>query len=133
MEKVMELVRVVRGATFTTGQIYIAGAFICETLEDKCRDLHVSPKVMHQTAIPEGRYDLIMSHSPRFNRILPEILCVPFFSSIRIHSGNSTFDTSGCILVGKVVNNCFLEQSKVNLERLLDNIKHYEINTIIIR
>lgn len=129
----MELVRVVRGATFTTGQIYIAGAFICETLEDKCRDLHHSPKIMHQTAIPEGKYPLLLTHSPRFQRVLPELFNVPFFSSIRIHSGNSTFDSSGCILVGKVVNNCFLEQSKVNLERLLDNIKHYKIDTILIR
>ena len=133
MENVMELIRVSRGATFTRGHIYIAGAFICDSLEDKCRDFNREPKVMHQSAIPEGKYRVALSHSKHFNRVLPHILGVPYFSGILIHPGNTIFDTSGCILVGKSYHDIYLTDSKYHFERLFANILQYNINTIIVR
>jgi hypothetical protein len=58
--------------------------------------------------IPVEVYDLIPEEikkqmsidSPRFKKILPEILNVPNFTGIRIHCGNSSANSSGCILVG---------------------------------
>lgn len=81
----------------TIGQLSIDGSFYCYTLEDVIRN---GPKVMHETAIPFGTYEVIVNMSNRFKRLMPLVLGVPNFEGIRIHSGNTAADTSGCILVG---------------------------------
>lgn len=80
----------------TCGAIFIAGRFICFTLEDEKR----LQKVYGQTCIPDGRYEVEVSNSPRFGRMLPELLDVPGFTGIRIHPGNDIDDSRGCVLVG---------------------------------
>ena len=57
-------------------------------------------KIPGQTAIPAGRYRVILSFSKRFGRMMPEILGVPDFASVRFHGGNTEADTAGCPLVG---------------------------------
>lgn len=84
--------------TFTLGELSVDGKPLCDTLEDRMRPN--GEKVKGETAIPEGTYKIVLSYSPRFKRILPEILNVPNFSGVRIHSGNSSKDTEGCLLVG---------------------------------
>ena len=81
---------------YTKGSLYLGREFLCDTLEDKVREV----KIMHQTAIPAGRYEVIVTMSPKFRRELPRIVDVPGFTGILIHAGNSINDTSGCILVG---------------------------------
>ena len=51
-------------------------------------------------AIPEGRYAVVISYSPKMQEWLPILLGVPAFSGIRIHAGNTVKDTQGCILLG---------------------------------
>jgi hypothetical protein len=83
----------------TIGELFIDGEFICFTLEDTVRKY--GEKIYGKTAIPKGLYEIAISYSNKFKKLLPLLLNVPFFTGIRIHSGNKAEDTEGCILVGK--------------------------------
>ena len=110
--------RIAKKKTYTIGHLYIAkepdgnnpglgqpltkGLQICDTLEPTWRDYaHGAYKVKGRSAIPEGRYAVVISFSPKFQQWLPILLGVPKFEGIRIHAGNCSEDTEGCILVGK--------------------------------
>ena len=82
----------------TIGELYINGVHECYVLEDRIRD----EKIHGETAIPYGRYEVVVTYSPRFGRYLPLLLNVPGFSGIRIHKGNTHRDTGGCLIVGQV-------------------------------
>ncbi len=77
----------------------------CWTCEDVVRERRGVPVALWKqpgaTAIPEGTYRVILSQSTRFGgQLMPELLHVPGFSGIRIHPGNTSLDTFGCVLVG---------------------------------
>lgn len=96
----LALERLQLDADVTIGSLSIDGAWQCWTLEDVVRPPE-APKVFGQTAIPYGLYGVAITMSPHFGRLLPELLKVPNFSGVRIHPGNTTADTEGCILVGQ--------------------------------
>lgn len=93
----LTLKRVYPTDDYTIGELYIEGEYFCDTLEDTVRE----KKIAGKTAIPYGKYEVIVNRSPRFKRELPLLLDVPNFTGIRIHRGNTAEDTSGCILVGE--------------------------------
>ena len=95
----LTLVRRFRQEKFTGGNLYIGRELFCQTIEDRVREPG-EPKVWGETAIPYGIYQIALTMSNRFGRVLPELLKVPGFSGIRIHSGNTAADSAGCILVG---------------------------------
>lgn len=82
--------------------------FLCNVLEDRDRNLNQTDSLEHinlvkvygETAIPYGRYKLVLDWSDRFQCIMPHILDVPGFIGIRMHIGNTDKDTSGCQLMG---------------------------------
>lgn len=84
----------------TIGKLLIEDVFFCYTLEDRYRP-PPEPKVPRETCIPVGRYEVKLTHSPRFKVIMPLLLGVPDFVGVRIHTGNTEGDTEGCILVGR--------------------------------
>lgn len=90
-------------AEYTIGKLYVNGEYFCDTLEDRVRTIlpNGDGKVKGKTAIPAGEYEVTLTISPKFKRTLPLLHRVPHFSGVRIHSGNTQFDTEGCILVGK--------------------------------
>jgi hypothetical protein len=79
------------------GDLFIDDVFFCHTLEDKKRADGL--KVFGETAIPAGVYNVAVTRSNRFKRLMPLIMDVPMFSGIRIHGGNTSKDTHGCPLV----------------------------------
>lgn len=89
------------GPDFTLGTLTADDVFLGYTCEDLDRKLEDGgEKVKARTAIPRGRYKCVLSMSNRFKRIMPEVQCVPSFSGVRIHSGNTHEDTEGCPLLG---------------------------------
>lgn len=94
-------------ATCTLGEMLIDGQHFAYTLEDPYRGLNgdISKKVPGDTCIDNGTYEVIVDMSNRFKKELPHILNVPCFQGIRIHAGNTSADTEGCILVGAETDN----------------------------
>ena len=95
----IEVKRDVRNEKFTLGKMYIDGEFFCYTLEDPVRQAGV--KIYGDTAIPAGKYEVTITYSNHFKKLLPLINEVPGFEGVRIHGGNSADDTNGCILIAK--------------------------------
>ncbi len=112
MELILE--RIAKRKTYTIGRLYIRrqvideylpgteDLYFCDTLEPTWRDYaNGAYKVKGRSAIPEGRYAVVISWSPKMQQWLPILLGVPKFEGIRIHAGNCSEDTEGCILVGR--------------------------------
>lgn len=118
----IDLERIYKGIDYTIGKLYINGSYLCDTLEDKVRILNsYEDKVYGETAIPIGRYKVILSYSNHFKRILPEILNVEFFRGVRIHEGNDKDNTEGCVLVGECrnVEEGYIYNSKKAMKKLM--------------
>jgi hypothetical protein len=106
----------------TIGELYIEGVWECFTLEDVIRPF--GNKVQDKTAIWGDRtYRVIIDYSPKFKKDMPHVINVPFFSGIRIHSGNTADDSSGCILVGKTREKDKILESKVAFGELFPKLK----------
>lgn len=121
----MELIlnRILLGNESTIGELSIDSKYFSDTLEDRVRSK--GEKVYGETAIPEGTYTVVLSYSPKFKKVLPEILNVPNFTGIRIHSGNTSADSSGCILVGEWDESKanWISNSRVTMNKLMSLLR----------
>ena len=104
----LTVVRTQFGTDATNGLLFINGIFECYTLEDQ----YQAVKVMHETCIPEGTYDIKFRKTGGFHAKYSEryknahygmlhIQDVPNFTYILIHTGNTDEHTSGCLIVGE--------------------------------
>ena len=102
----VELRRFYSTNVHSVGGLFIDGVFICFIIEDPKRDV----KIMHKTRIPAGRYRLSLQRSGNFHERYKKrfsfhdgmilVNNVPNFTGILIHLGNSSKDTSGCLIPG---------------------------------
>jgi hypothetical protein len=104
----LQVVRTQFGKDATNGLLFIDGKFECYTLEDQ----YQAVKVMHETCIPEGEYDIQFRKTGGFHTRysakygnshygMLHLQDVPGFTYILIHSGNTDESTSGCLIVGE--------------------------------
>ena len=104
----LQVIRTQFGKDATNGMLFIDGLFECYTLEDQ----YQAVKVMHETCIPEGTYDIKFRkvggfherYSAKYQNAhygMLHIQDVPNFTYILIHSGNTDEHTSGCLIVGE--------------------------------
>lgn len=105
----------------TIGRLYVNGEFECYTLEDRARAAGV--KIPGATCIPAGSYQVAINYSSRFRRTMPQLLEVPGFAGIRIHSGNTEADTQGCILVGQSRAEDFVGGSRAAFRKLFARLQ----------
>lgn len=117
----LTLNRIVKDKPYTLGKLLVDGKEFCYTLEPKWRK-RKAKKVPGRTAIPEGRYPVVITRSPKFKQWLPLLLHVPKFEDIRIHAGNTVEDTAGCILVGECQEPGILTDSCLWVEKLKQRI-----------
>ena len=104
----LTVVRTQMGTDATNGILLVDGLFECYTLEDQ----YQAVKVMHETCIPEGTYDIKFRtvggfHTKYLERYgnshkgMLHLQDVPNFTYILIHAGNTDESTSGCLIVGE--------------------------------
>ena len=85
------------GEANNIGDFFINGKFFCYSLEDEVR--FSDKKVYGKTAIPAGKYKVVLSMSNRFKRVMPLLVDVPNFQGVRIHGGNKAEHSHGCPLI----------------------------------
>ena len=120
------LIRHARRADYTIGRLEDEnGKKICDTLEPIWRNYDGGEmKIPRKSAIPEGTYRVVITQSQRFGKYLPLLVGVPGFEGVRIHSGNTSRDTEGCILVGQNLQVGKVLWSRITLEKLMKLIEN---------
>ena len=120
------LIRIARKAEYTIGRLEDEnGKKLCDTLEPIWRNYDGGElKIPKKSAIPEGTYRVVTTYSLRFRKYLPLLVGVPGFEGVRIHAGNTSRDTEGCILVGQNLQVGKVLWSRITLEKLMKLIEN---------
>lgn len=127
---------------YTVGRLYIDDEFFCNTMEDTDRGLDQdmqdfiirSKKIPSRTAVPTGRYKVLMNTvSPKFSKKpfymefckgkVPRLKDVKGFEGILIHCGSTHVNSAGCILVGHNTINGQLTDSQETFKKLYTIMK----------
>lgn len=127
----LTLKRLHKNPTYTIGKLYVDGVYFCDTVEDTDRGMtqqmsnsyNEARKVYGKTAIPVGRYRVVLSYSNKFKKLLPLLNDVMCFSGVRIHSGNTAEDSLGCIIVGENKIKGGVINSRATMERLMAKLR----------
>ena len=121
--------------TYTIGKLFLNSKYFCDVIEDTVRDLNMDGdlddygegKVYGKTAIPYGRYEVKLTMSNRFNKVLPILIGVKGFEGIRIHSGNTEQDSLGCLVVGENKEVGKVLNSRVTMDKLMKEFESHKM------
>jgi hypothetical protein len=131
----LTVIRTQFGTDATNGILLVDGIFECFTLEDQ----YQAVKVMHETCIPEGTYDIKFrtvggfdaKYKKKYGKShfgMLHLQDVPNFTYILIHGGNTDEHTSGCLIVGEtqqdldISKDGFISRSQVAYKKLYDKV-----------
>lgn len=113
----------------THGRLLVDRDDFCVTLEDPPEHMTADP---NERCILAGRYEVKLTFSPAASRgelwtpwkdfVLPVLIAVPGREGIRIHSGNTSTNTKGCILIGTSRTVDAIAGSRSALIRLRDTL-----------
>ena len=120
----LTLKREIFAPRYTEGKLYCNGKYIADTLEDTFRDLTKQKKIHGETAIPSGTYQVKVTMSNRFKKLMPILIDVPNFEGIRIHAGCKPEDSAGCILIGVKASAGLLTRSREKTQAVYDLINN---------
>lgn len=111
------LVRDSFSSSSTDGVLFVDSRSFCNTLEPA-----VGKKVKYGKGccIAPGIYSIDLHYSPKFRKYMLTLCGVRGRSGILIHSGNTPYDTVGCILVGERSTFGVLSYSVSTLSKLFD-------------
>lgn len=137
----LDLVRIANRPTYCIGKLYIDGEYFCDVIEDTDRGLDDSmsvdeilkKKIKGETAIPTGLYKIEITYSPKYKRMMPLLIGVKCYSGVRIHSGNTSKDTEGCLLVGRNTVVGMVTESRNTYQRLFARLQNAKDITIEIK
>ncbi|WP_375418142.1 DUF5675 family protein [uncultured Hymenobacter sp.] len=134
MKVFLEVRRAASANGCTIGELSLNGKFFCYTLEDEVRGPKAT-KVPGRTAIGAGTYPVTLSISRRFKQLMPLLGAVPGFAGVRIHAGNTSADTLGCLLIGlaKLPSNTKIYRSREAFEQLMSELVKYSSIELTIR
>lgn len=120
--------------TYTIGKLYVDGVYICDTIEDKVRELNTAEdKVYGKTAIPSGTYKADVAFSNKFRYNVVRLFNVPYFEGIYIHKGNTEKDSLGCIIVGYNDKKGWVSRPTEAMNKLMAAISGYDELKVIIK
>lgn len=145
----LEVKRIECTDSYSRGELYANGVYVCDTIEDKDRGIDDSMseeeikkiKVYGKTAIPTGKYKVVTNIvSPKFSRKefykctcegrVPRLLNVKGFDGILIHCAGSAEFVLGCIGVGYNAGNGILKDIKPAFEKVWNILKDEDDITI---
>lgn len=109
-----------KGKDYTISKLFVDRIYCCYILEDVLGD---GSKVFGKTAIPRGMYNVVVTMSTRFKRLLPLLENVPGFAGVRIHPGNTAADTEGCLLTGTELGKGSVLNSRAAFSKLFGKIQ----------
>lgn len=122
-------------STYTIGKLFVNSKYFCDVIEDTVRDLNMDGdlddsgegKIYGKTAIPYGRYEVQVTMSTRFKKLLPILIGVKGFEGIRIHSGNTEQDSLGCLIVGENKEVGKVLNSRVTMDKLMKEFESHKM------